>query len=223
MSNRSGYIVVLNSNGFEFGIRVDEVLDLEDSVVKKLGKHMKGLAHMQGIHSDESSAHRNQYAELQAKSTELTREVLLLDIGVPGVWGVELSQVGRLEKISKKEVQFSGEQPLLIYRNHTMPLFCLGNLLQYTNQSCSNSIDREEFNVLVFEKEGKNYGFMVREIIDLVHAKGEFSPLMNMKQGVLGGVIIGDKTVTMISLSEALAMKIPVSEPTSISSQSEVA
>jgi len=204
---------------------VDEVLDLEDSVFKKLGKHMKDLAHfagatflgenqvglildiaglagMQGIRADDMKSVRNDLKEHSSGISMNVRDVLLLDIGVPGIWSVELSQVNRLEKVFKKDIQFSGQQPVLIYRNQTMPLYCLGNLLDYNHQSCETAIDREEFNVLVMEQNGKMVGFMVREIIDMVQAVGDASPLMETKKGVLGGLIINDQTVTMFSLKE---------------------
>jgi two-component system chemotaxis sensor kinase CheA len=225
LSNQDGYLVVLNSNGFEFGIRVDEVLDLEDSVVKKLGKHMKGLSHfagatflgenqvglildiaglagMQGIKADEMRSVQKCQREEVSGASGTVRDLLLLDIGVPGVWGVELSQVSRLEKVSKKEVQFSGQQPVLIYRNQTMPLYCLGDLLQYNKESCYTSIDRDEFNVLVMDQQGRMVGFMVREIIDMVNAVGDASPVMESKKGVLGAMIINDQTVTILSLKD---------------------
>jgi two-component system chemotaxis sensor kinase CheA len=242
LSTNDGYLVVLNSNGFEFGIRVDEVLDLEDSVVKKLGKHMKelshfagatflgenqvglildiaGLAGMQGIRADEMKSVRNELRDDSSGTKLNVRDVLLLDIGVPGVWGVELSQVNRLEKVFKKDIQFSGQQPILIYRNETMPLYCLGNMLNFNSQSCHSAIDRDEFNVLVMEQNGKMIGFMVREIIDMVQAVGDASPLMESRKGVLGGLIINDQTVTMLSLKEAFESRNENQSEQSTSSQ----
>jgi two-component system chemotaxis sensor kinase CheA len=227
LSSRDGYIVVLNSNGFEFGIRVDDVLDLEDSVVKKLGNHMKNLSHfagatflgenqvglildiaglagLQGIKADDMNSVRKETQDEAAKANQTRKDVLLLDIGVPGVWGVELNQIGRLEKVFRKDIQFSGNQPVLIYRDKPMPLHCLGNLLKYSQQSCESSITGDEFNVLVIDQNGKTIGFIVKQVIDLVSAIGEVIPLLEMKPGVLGGMIINDQTVTMLSLKDVM-------------------
>jgi len=41
-------------------------------------------------------------------------------------------------------------------------------------------------------------------VIDLVSAIGEVIPLLEMKPGVLGGMIINDQTVTMLSLKDVM-------------------
>jgi len=223
----SGYLVILNSNGYEYGIKVDEVLDLEDSVVKKLGKHLKelsffagatflgenevglvldltGLAESHGLKTGSRSVAKQEVKE-HVNSGFSSQEVLLLDIAVPGVWGVPLNQVGRLEKFKISDMQFSGEQSLMIYRGKTMPLHCLGYLLRYRESACFRSADpSSEVTVIVVEKGNQSVGLIVKEVIDLARTTTAIEPLMEERKGVLGATIINDQTVTMVCLETLL-------------------
>jgi two-component system chemotaxis sensor kinase CheA len=227
LGHTSGYIVLVNTNGIEFGIRVDELMDLEDSVVKKLGSHLKDLSHfagatflgesqvglildviglagLYGISALVDDAKKEEEVTTNRQYHEPMREILLNNIGVPGIWGVELHQVTRLEKCTNQDLQMSGEQPLLIYRGKTMPIYCLGTLLNYRHEPCYQDQDVSEFLILVIQRGNNNVGLAVKNVIDLVKSDDALISLPEQRKGVMGGLVIQDQTVTMIDVKELL-------------------
>jgi two-component system chemotaxis sensor kinase CheA len=162
-------------------------MDTEEIVVKPLGKQMKGIAAYAGstIMGDGKVALILDVMGLAQKAhvvTEATKEhaigevekvdelagdrqtLLVINLGEAGRMAVPLEKVARLEEISLKDIEISGEQEVVQYRGEIMPLISLGKFF-----GCAESRDEVDIlQVVVFTYEGKSVGMIVHQIIDIV-------------------------------------------------------
>jgi two-component system, chemotaxis family, sensor kinase CheA len=145
-------IVVLQADGQQFGLIVDQINDSEEIVVKPLGKHLKGITVFAGatILGDGRVALILDVVGLaqQAKVISKTREhgllekseasaarsgqmeTLLLMLGTNGSrLAIPLSRVSRLEEFQATSVERSGNQAVVQYRTEIMPLVSAAQIL----------------------------------------------------------------------------------------------
>ncbi len=180
-------IVVLQADGQQFGLVVDEINDTEEIVVKPLGKQLKGISCFAGatIMGDGKVAlildilglaqgaavagdsHDHAAGSGRAASEEAAgqRESwLLFRVGDRGKLAVPLSQVSRLEEFDLKAVEMSGNSQVVQYRGGIMPLVRVADALQLTAQ-----VAREgPMQVVVHSDGGHSVGLVVDEILDIV-------------------------------------------------------
>jgi two-component system, chemotaxis family, sensor kinase CheA len=154
--NTNFKIIVLKAEGKVYGLVVDEILDTQEIVVKPLGKKLKSANIYAGatIMGDGTVAliidafgfynkvekkkvvnevqKETLVGESQTKvhheNADL-QELLLCSLADGRLYGVPLCLINRLEEISVKKIEWSGEQPLTRYRNTSMPLINIEKIL----------------------------------------------------------------------------------------------
>lgn len=180
-------IVVLQADGRQFGLVVDEINDTEEIVVKPLGKQLKGISSFAGatIMGDgkvalildtlglaqraslagESRNHEASAAKEGVEKSAGQRESwLLFRVGDRGKLAVPLSMVSRLEEFDPKTIEMSGLRQVVQYRGEIMPLLRVADALKMPPQAeCAGSIK-----VVVHSEDGHSFGLVVDEILDIV-------------------------------------------------------
>ena len=182
-------IVVLHADTRQFGLMVDEINDTEEIVVKPLSKQLKGIASFAGatIMGDGHVAlildvlglaqMANVVAELSAHvvanngAREMTKDNgqdtwLVFRVGGNGRMAIPLSLVSRLEEISPEAVESSGDQEVVQYRGHIMPLVRVSSLLKRTPTPNS-----EMLQVIVYAADQLQVGLVVDDIVDIVEQR----------------------------------------------------
>ena len=180
-------IVVLQADGQQFGLVVDEINDTEEIVVKPLGKQLKGIscfagatimgdgkvalildilglaqgAAMAGDSHDHTAGNGRAASEEAAGQRE---SWLLFRVGDRGKFAVPLSQVSRLEEFDPKTVEMSGNCQVVQYRGGIMPLVCVADALQLAAQAAREG----SMQVVVHSDGGHSVGLVVDEILDIV-------------------------------------------------------
>jgi two-component system chemotaxis sensor kinase CheA len=178
-------IVVLQADGRQFGLVVDEINDTEEIVVKPLGKQLKGIACFAGatIMGDGKVAlildilglaqraslaggtreHAAAKDAVAADSGE-RESWLLFRVGDRGKLAVPLSMVSRLEEFDPKMVEISGNRQVVQYRGEIMPLVNIADALHLASQAAREG----PLQVVVHSEGGQSVGLVVDEILDIV-------------------------------------------------------
>ena len=218
------FIVVLQAEDRQFGLVVDRINDTEEIVVKPLGKELKGLAVYAGatIMGDgkvglildvfgiarmanvlkESRSGKLQEAEKDERGNhELDdlQSLLLLGVGESQQIAIPLSSVARLEEFPRDEIELSGSNEVIQYREQIMPLLRVGDLLQI--ESITTAM--ETVKVVVYSVNDRNVGLIVDHILDVV----DESVLMQKtcrRPGISGSAIIQERVTDFLDVDSLL-------------------
>jgi two-component system, chemotaxis family, sensor kinase CheA len=183
-------IVILQADGRQFGLIVDEINDTEEIVVKPLGKHFKGLpafagatimgdgrvalildvlglarmAHVVVERGDRRAPTATFDEPTKVKSGE-RRSLLLVQIGERGRAAIPLNDVARLEELGLDTIEWTSGRQVVQYRGEIMPLVSLSEELGHTR------IPREDarsMHVVVYSDGTRRVGIVVDKILDIV-------------------------------------------------------
>jgi len=179
-------IVVLQADGRQFGLVVDEINDTEEIVVKPLGKQLKGISCFAGatIMGDgkvalildilglaqgaslASTSHERSSAAKDAAATDGRQgeSWLLFRVGDRGRLAIPLSMVSRLEEFDPATTEFSGNCEVVQYRGEIMPLVRIADVLRLPTQAAREG----PMQVVVHSDGGRSIGLVVDEILDIV-------------------------------------------------------
>ena len=213
-------IVVLQADGRQFGLVVDEINDTEEIVVKPLSKQLKGITCFAGatIMGDGRVAlildvlgialHANVINEVRDRSlVDKTRSdlnlnnkqtLLLFEIGNDSRMAIPLSVVARLEEFKRGQIEHSGNQKVVQYRGQILPLISVSD---YVNGHGHAVVKESEIvQVVVYSEQGRSIGLIVDSISDIVE------DAVTVKRdvpgdGILGSVVIQDKVTDLLDVS----------------------
>jgi two-component system chemotaxis sensor kinase CheA len=179
-------IVVLQADGRQFGLVVDEINDTEEIVVKPLSKQLKGISCFAGAtimgdgkvalildilglaqHASLAGASQQHAAtakDAADKDAGQRESWLLFRVGDRGKLAVPLSMVSRLEEFDPKAIEISGNRQVVQYRGEIMPLVRIADALQFPSQT----ICQGPLQVVVHSDGGRSVGLVVDEILDIV-------------------------------------------------------
>jgi two-component system chemotaxis sensor kinase CheA len=235
MSTASGSkrvnIVVLEAEGRQFGLVVDEINDTEEIVVKPLSKHLKdiavyagatimgdgkvalildvlGLAHGSSILSEGREHGISQELEAQ-EAAEGAKQKLVLFAGLAGArMVVPLNLLARLENIPGSQVERSGNHWVAQYRGQILPLIRISHALEERRRvpppkDVLSLPTTEMLQVLVLENEHQSFGLVVNQILDIVESTLEpKSP--STRAGVLHCCVIAERVTELLDVPAVL-------------------
>ena len=212
-------IVVLQADGRQFGMVVDEINDTEEIVVKPLGKQLKGLTCFAGatIMGDGKVAlildvlglaqHANVVNEVRDRSlVEKTRSeqrstarqtLLLFDVGQGGRMAIPLSMVARLEEFPRAQIERSGSHEVVQYRGQILPLIRVSDYIPAAAHAEAGAGDVMQ--VVVYSEQGRSVGLVVGSINDIVEES------ITVKRdavadGILGSAVIQNKVTDLLDV-----------------------
>jgi two-component system, chemotaxis family, sensor kinase CheA len=215
-------IVILHADNRQFGLVVDNVCDTEEIVVKPIGKHFKGLGMYAGatIMGDGSVAlildilglahhaqvlgesHTNKKAT-NAEAARVTRQLsqwLLFSLPGRERLAMPLDDASRLEEFLPEQIEISGEEEAVQYRNSILPLVRLNKLLPGTHPAPAN----QPLHVIVHTHEGEQIGLVVGEIIDILETEAHISTRSNVR-GIKGSGILQGKITEFVDTETLLS------------------
>jgi two-component system chemotaxis sensor kinase CheA len=216
-------VVIVKSEGFKFGIIVDEILDIQEIVVKKMSAQLKVADYFMGVtfigHGElalildlamiakkfeikhiENSATSSQYLS-EAIQTE-NMEFMQFNFKNSKNYAFPLVAVNRLEEIKTMEIEFSGAIPLVRYRDESLPLLFIERQLKLcsTTDSLITSYP-DVLKVIVVNLHNKIFGIVVDQILDIGITNAQIETDSVDREGFLGTIFIADKTVTILDVS----------------------
>ena len=216
--NSEVFIVVVQVGNSAIGIIVDQVYDTEEIVVKPVSPILRSIEVfsgntilgdgdvimildlnsivMQAGNIEQHTTQQSMSSAVQTSSSSRVQSLLLFRAGEGTQKAVPLALVARLEEINAKNIEFSGNSPMVQYRGKLMPLIKVID---------GNDIVKEgRVDVLVFADQDKHMGLIVDEILDIVESKLNID-LSVHRPGVLGTAIISEKATDIIDAAYYLS------------------
>jgi two-component system, chemotaxis family, sensor kinase CheA len=180
-SPRNGVVIVRGDERL-YGLRVDEVIDIEEIVVKPLPRWLRsprafagltilgdgsvavildvaGISRRARVAAASSSASPSEVAGPE-QPPATGEPVVLLGDGRGGRQAVRLSQVVRIEQVPLSAVEQLDGRPVVQYRGRVLPLYDL----------CPWAARRDPLNLLVTSLEDRKIALLVDEVLDIALA-----------------------------------------------------
>lgn len=211
-------VVILQADGRQFGLVVDEINDTEEIVVKPLGKQLKGIACFAGAtimgdgrvalildvlgvaqHAKVVSEVRDRSLTEKAKSETSANQrqtLLLFETDNQRRMAIPLSVVARLEEFQRSQVEHSGGQPVVQYRGHILPLI---QVSEHVSGSRSDSHEQDPMQVVVYSEQGRSVGLVVGRINDIVEETLSIER-SGRSEGILGSAIIQQRVTDLLDV-----------------------
>ena len=210
-------IVVLQAEGQQFGLVVDEIHDAEEIVVKPLGQHLKhitafsgatvmgdgavalildvvGLAKSGRLLTEAKKAALLEDASSRKTETDqvdsTARELLLFRTAGARRAAVDLSSVDRLEEFKLSQFERAGQQTVVQYRGELLPIVDLSDKLSAVQGGDETAL----LKVLVCNHNGLRMGVVVDQILDV--ANESFAVEQRFKDTQSEGSAVINKQVT---------------------------
>jgi two-component system chemotaxis sensor kinase CheA len=228
-------IVVLQADGRQFGLVVDDIRDTEEIVVKPLGKHTKGLQVFAGatimgdgrvalildivglarrsrVVGESRERGRAEPAEARAAVTDGRQTMLIFRSLDDGRMAIPLARVERLEEFPRRLVERAGHELLVQYRGQIMPVVELSELLEERRarpRAATAPSPQDVVPVVVFAHRGRHVGLLVEEILDIVEDSLEVRRPPG-RAGVLGTVVITGRVTELLDVEAVLAHAQPM-------------
>ena len=201
-------IVVLQADGRQFGLVVDEINDTEEIVVKPLGKQLKGISCFAGatimgdgrvalildvmgiaqIASVITEIHEGSAVEMASHQddTVVGRDAwLVFTVAGSRRMAIPLSMVSRLEEFPVTSLEHSGNELVVQYRGMIMPLI---DIARRMNLGPSEK-QTEMLQVIVYSDAGHSVGLIVDQIVDIV------DQAVKVEQQESGGELAGSAVI----------------------------
>jgi two-component system chemotaxis sensor kinase CheA len=224
-------IVVLQADGRQFGLVVDQINDTEEIVVKPLRKQLKtvktfagssimgdgkvalildvlGLAQRASVIT-ETRDRALAAKTIEAADTAAEKQTFLLFAG-PGDsrMAIPLSTLARLEEFPVTQVEMSGSQWVTQYCGKIMPLVRLSVVLEERRNrlralQVPPTVDSPPLQVLVLNHEGRSFGLVVEQILDIIEDRADVRSAAT-RPLVLYSVVIGERVTELLDIPAIL-------------------
>jgi two-component system chemotaxis sensor kinase CheA len=234
-------IVVLQAEGCQMGLVVDQIRDTQEIVVKPLGRQLKGLicyvgatimgdgrpalildvtglARLAGLAGQSGAGApmaltEASYATAQTNSQSDPQMMLLFRAGRFERLAVPLALVARLEEINARTIERAAGSTVLNYRGEILPLVRLGSMLE---RSGLDLPIEGMVQVIVFADGDRRVGVMVERIEDIVN-EAIVMKRSSVVRGLLGSAILGGKITDLLDLDAVAEAATESSLPTTMS------
>lgn len=214
-------IVVLNANGRQFGLVVEDICDSEEIVVKPLGNQLKGISAFSGatimgdgsialildimglaqkthvIRDNQEQSVAKTNGKLIESNQEIERETLLIfRIGHEGRSAIPLNAIARLEEFKSSDIEHSGSTEVIQYRDEIIPLLYLAKFFD-PNVSL---VKKDIIQAVIYTRQEKSVALVVDQILDIVEENITIKRSLT-RMGILGTIVVQDKVTDLIDMN----------------------
>lgn len=220
-------IIVVDTGQTRFGVVVDALHDSEEIVVKPLGRHHKdcrelagatilgdghvalildiaGIAAREDLRSEEELQEKGGDAAGAGEGSVDTQSMLLFRNNESDRFGVPMDLIARIERVKTDQIDSVAGQEVLQYRNTTLPLIRLESCI-----SAGTGDFAESVYIVVYEVRGREIGLIAPMLEDIREVSTEVDTITFREQGVIGSLVIDEKTIRMVDLFEITQMAHP--------------
>lgn len=220
-------IVIVQAAGIRFGLVVDEVLYMQEVVVKSVGPLLKGTpvysgstilgnGHVALIFDINAIAVRsgiiakladNQFE--QDISTALgtnndSQQMLMFDLLGLERMVIPLETVDRLEMIAASRIDRRGNEAVVLYGNKIMRLISLAHYVEGATQK--SLYGDETVPVIVHYHHDQPVGFIVKKVHNIVNVPTQVVMVSPPQRGIMGSVIVNDSVMSILNVQDVLNM-----------------
>jgi two-component system chemotaxis sensor kinase CheA len=215
-------IVVVQADGREFGLVVEEITDTEEIVVKPMGKQLKGITaysgatimgdgrvalilDILGLEQRAKVISEARESALSEKEEDVTKQdasgrqtLLLVQCGAQQRMAIPLSLVARLEEFPVDAIETTGTQEVAQHRGHIMPLVRLSRVLAGCEKPATGAPEGT-LQVVVYSEAGQSVGLVVHRIVDIVdEALVVQSPAV--RRGIVGSSVVQKRVTDLLDV-----------------------
>jgi two-component system chemotaxis sensor kinase CheA len=217
-------IAVVNADHFNFGLIVDGVQDTADIVVKPINRLLKalqvysgatilgdgsvalildtlGISKVAKLGKDKSQISRASLNQSGTRSELGKQDYLLVRLNTPTKHAIVLGYVHRLEEFSRSQIEWSGKQRVIRYRNVLLPVVSANERLGY---QASQKSDQEKVAIVVVVKGGQYFGIEVDEIVDTLSTEIELDTSLNRHPCTFGNLNTPEELVVVVDPFELI-------------------
>jgi len=215
-------MVVLQTDDTQFGLIVDKIHNTQEIVVKTLEKQLKsikifngatimgdgeiililevmGLAQNARILSGKVSQEKLiESASSSLKKDEETQAMVIVSLGNNRKMAIRLADVVRLEDVKCSDLEVSGKEFVVQYRDEIMPLIDIPKLIHSTERLEKTG---DKLDVVVHIHEGKSLGLIVEKVLDIVQGKINSDRAFE-DSNILGTIITNNSVVDTLNVNK---------------------
>ncbi|CAM3442441.1 chemotaxis protein CheA [Nocardioides dubius] len=209
-------VVVVQADDVRFGLCVGDVHDTQEIVVKPIGRQLKPLAVYAGatIMGDGSVAlildvggiaqthglGATPVAEDAAEAvTEDGTALLVLEVGSGRRAALPLAAISRLEEFALSQIEHSGRDEVVQYRDGILPLVRLAPAIGLAETRSEEPL----VSVVVHDRGGERVGIVIDRVLDIVEATSQRSEV-GRRPGVLGSLVLQDRVTDLVDLDAVI-------------------
>jgi len=218
-------IVIVQAAGIRFGLVVDEVLYMQEVVVKSVGPLLKGtpvysgstilgdgrvalifdinaIAVRSGIIAKLADNQFEQDISSVLGANNDSQQMLLFDLLGLERMVIPLETVDRLEMISASRIDRRGNEAVVLYGNKIMRLISLAHYVEGATQK--SLYGDETVPVIVHYHRGQPVGFIVKKVHNIVNVPTQVVMVSPPQRGIMGSVIVNDSVMSILNVQEVL-------------------
>jgi two-component system chemotaxis sensor kinase CheA len=224
-------IVVLQAEGRQFGLVVDDILDTQEIVVKPLGKQLKGISVYSGatimgdgrvalildvsglaqrakvITEEREAAKEEARSEGGAEAVRNGNALMLAQNGLEGRVAIPLSMVARLEEFPKTVIEHAGMQEVMQYRGQIIPMVRLSQIIPATTDA-ELLAAAPSIQVVVYSEGTRTVGLIVDRIVDIVDERAAIESLTPLA-GVVGSFVTEQHVTDLLDVPAIVRAAVP--------------
>ena len=208
-------IVIVESGSYFYGLIVENIDGMEESIVKKI----KGVSGREACYSGVSSTKHGEvslvlnvkkigqdskikgYKSSVEKNTaerNVSRErFILFDLKEHKNYVIHLNDIFCIESIRTSEVDWTGDLASVPYRGKTMSLIHLERAL---NLCRGKKTQYQYLNVLVIRKGTEYFGLIVDKIVSIEESASEPDATISDRKGISGVVVFEDRIASLVDV-----------------------
>ncbi len=222
---------MLQAEGRQFGVVVDDILDTEEIVVKPLGKQLKGISMYSGatimgdgrvalildvlglaqrakvIRETRETPREKNHGEVRKQGRDDEHALLLARNGHDGRVAIPLSLVARLEEFPATVVERTGNQEVMQYRGQVIPLIRLSRVLA-SSHAGQEIAESGSIRVVIYCEGGRTVGLVVDEIVDIVEQHTAVESLAP-RAGVVGSFVTQRRITDLLDVPAIVRAAVP--------------
>jgi two-component system chemotaxis sensor kinase CheA len=215
-------IVVVEMGGQRYGILVDEMHDVQEIVVKPLGRFIKSspcfsgasvlgdgkvalILDIPGIASHlKLNASRMLSRQQTPQQVHETQSVVLFEYGVDEWFAVPMALVSRIERIRAEQIENIGGVKLIQYKGGFLPLLCLEK-----HTTAAPRIETEELHVIVYSIFDLEVGLVAPSTLDALDVDVDIDIATAREPGIMGSFPVENRTVRLVDLYQMARIAFP--------------
>ncbi|MBT8590189.1 chemotaxis protein CheA [Polynucleobacter paneuropaeus] len=218
-------IVIVQAGGIRFGLVVDEVLYMQEVVVKSVGPLLKGtpvysgstilgdghvalifdinaIAVRSGIIAKLADNQFEQDISAALGANNDSQQMLMFDLLGLERMVIPLETVDRLEMIAATRIDRRGNEAVVLYGNKIMRLISLAHFVEGASQK--SLYGDETVPVIVHYHHGQPVGFIVKKVHNIVNVPTQVIMVSPPQRGIMGSVIVNDSVMSILNVQEVL-------------------
>ena len=220
-------IVIIRWGGIRFGLIVDEILKIQEVVIKPLPIVLRESSFFSGatiletgrvslildveklafdskLTSKIEDENTKVNIEFNKKNTKLERKikVILFNIEGLGLSGISIDSVTKFEKISTTTITRSGKSEFIKYENQLLPILHLTNYFNEKDHALENYFYNQYLSIIVVQIGDVNFAVVVEEIFYISEISENLFDVNPVKFGILGFAMLNEKIINVINIKE---------------------